>query len=396
MANNDKTDGIGSNLLFLMKTPKWTNVRKKMTPAFSSGKLKLMLKLMLEGGEQLVEYVNEMTKHNRILEAREICAKFTTNTITSTSFGLEANCFNEENSPFRVVARRLYNWKMTWHAIQTTCFFLAPKLVKLFHMKFVDTFSSNFFRNVFWKTMNERMHQKVIRNDLLDILIEMRKQDEVENVDSLEGDILVAQAAQFFVAGFETTSSTMSFALLELAQRPDIQTKLRKEITHTKKMYGSFSYESLQAMEYLENTILETLRKYPIIPFLDRRCTKRYKIPGHDLVLEKGDMIFIPTMGIHNDPNYYPDPKQFDPDRFNKKSLEKRHNMTYLPFGDGPRKCIGKRFALLNAKSGLAHLLSNYEVRICDRTEKHMKLDPKGFSLQPNKGIYLEFVKTNE
>lgn len=185
MTNNEKHDGVGSNILFLMKTPKWRDVRRKMTPAFSTGKMKLMSKLMNNCAEHMVEYLRQKTKQDDHLEAREVCAKFTTDTITSTSFGLEAGCFKQEDAPFRVIARRIYNWQMIWHAIQTTCFFIAPKLVHLFGMRFVDDLSSNFFRDVFWRTMKEREISEVVRNDLLDILIEMKKQDKIDNVESL-------------------------------------------------------------------------------------------------------------------------------------------------------------------------------------------------------------------
>lgn len=88
--------------------------------------------------------------------------------------------------------------------------------------------------------------------------------------------------------------------------------------------------------------LVETLRKYPIVPFLDRRCSKRYQIPGTDLVLDKGESVFIPIMGIQNDPKYFPNPERFDPDRFKHENSSKRNTMTFLPFGDGPRNCIGE------------------------------------------------------
>jgi cytochrome P450 family 6 len=88
--------------------------------------------------------------------------------------------------------------------------------------------------------------------------------------------------------------------------------------------------------------IAETLRKYPPVPFLTRECTKGYTIPGTDVTLEKGMLVVIPVLGIHKDPKYYPNPEKFDPDRFRVEAKSKRHHFTYLPFGEGPRVCIGK------------------------------------------------------
>jgi len=85
----------------------------------------------------------------------------------------------------------------------------------------------------------------------------------------------------------------------------------------------------------------ETLRKYPSVPILNRECTKTYKIPGSDVTLEKGMLTVIPVLGLHYDPKYYPDPDRFDPERFSEEEKAKRHHFAYLPFGEGPRICIG-------------------------------------------------------
>lgn len=87
--------------------------------------------------------------------------------------------------------------------------------------------------------------------------------------------------------------------------------------------------------------ILETMRKYPPVHMLNRICTKSYKVPDSDLVIEKGTKVVISTLAIHHDPEYYPDPEKFDPERFTEEEKAKRHPFTYLPFGEGPRICMG-------------------------------------------------------
>jgi cytochrome P450 family 6 len=86
----------------------------------------------------------------------------------------------------------------------------------------------------------------------------------------------------------------------------------------------------------------ETLRKYPPGPFLVRECTKKYTIPRTDIAIEKGTLIIIPVMGLHRDQKYYPYHEIFDPDRFSEETKGKIPQYTYLPFGEGPRICIGK------------------------------------------------------
>lgn len=87
---------------------------------------------------------------------------------------------------------------------------------------------------------------------------------------------------------------------------------------------------------------LETFRKYATLPGLSRCCTKDYHVPDSNIILKKGTNIFIPVDGIHYDPEYYPDPEKFDPTRFSEENKNKRHQFTFLPFGEGPRICIGE------------------------------------------------------
>ena len=81
---------------------------------------------------------------------------------------------------------------------------------------------------------------------------------------------------------------------------------------------------------------------YPPVPVLNRQCVKDYIIPGTNTVIEKNMVMFIPLLALHKDPDYYPDPEKFDPDRFNDENKLSRHPYVHLPFGEGPRNCIGK------------------------------------------------------
>jgi cytochrome P450 family 6 len=88
---------------------------------------------------------------------------------------------------------------------------------------------------------------------------------------------------------------------------------------------------------------LETLRKYPFVPFLTRETFDNYTFEESGLTLEKGTSVFIPVVGLHYDPEYYPNPERFDPERFNDENKANIIPYTYMPFGDGPRVCIGKK-----------------------------------------------------
>lgn len=89
---------------------------------------------------------------------------------------------------------------------------------------------------------------------------------------------------------------------------------------------------------------LETLRKHPALPGTPRVCKKDYKIPGTDIVLVVGTKVHIPIQAVQRDPEYYPDPERFDPERFNEENKAKRPAFSFMAFGEGPRICIGNTF----------------------------------------------------
>lgn len=95
-------------------------------------------------------------------------------------------------------------------------------------------------------------------------------------------------------------------------------------------------------MEYLDRVVSETLRKYPPLTEIYRSCAKPYYMPEIDTVIEKDTKLFISVLGLHHDPEYWPDPEKFDPDRFSPEKKQKRDPMCYLPFGAGPKNCIGE------------------------------------------------------
>ncbi|KAK5640028.1 hypothetical protein RI129_010839 [Pyrocoelia pectoralis] len=174
------------------------------------------------------------------------------------------------------------------------------------------------------------------------------------------------------MAGFETTAASVSFTLFELALNKEIQNKVREEIkTVLGKHNGKITYEAIQEMGYLNNCLYESLRKYPLVHTNTRICTKSYKIPNSDVVINKGTYVFLPMYALHRDPEYFPDPEKYDPDRFSIGQPS-----AFLPFGDGPRKCIGYAFGILQIKVVLAVLLSHFNFFVHPDTKTPIEFSP--------------------
>lgn len=142
------------------------------------------------------------------------------------------------------------------------------------------------------------------------------------------------------------------------------------------------------------NIFAESLRKWPPNGATDRVCNESYIIQPtapteSPLHISKGQNLLIPIYGLHRDPNYFPNPERFDPDRFSDENKTKIKPFTFLPFGAGPRMCVGARFAKFEAKLVLFHLILNFEIVPVEKTEIPLKIVKTGFFLLPKNGIWL-------
>ncbi|KAG5322929.1 C6A22 protein, partial [Pseudoatta argentina] len=139
----------------------------------------------------------------------------------------------------------------------------------------------------------------------------------------------------------------------------------------------------------------ETLRKCPVVTFLMRQSITSYTFDGTKVNVPEGQKVWIPVYAIHRDPSIYPKPDVFDPERFSDDAVQSRHPMSYLPFGDGPRNCIGSRFVIYQTKVGLVKILRNDKIETCEKTPIPYVNDPKAFLLAPKDGLHLKIIKIN-
>lgn len=133
----------------------------------------------------------------------------------------------------------------------------------------------------------------------------------------------------------------------------------------------------------------ETLRKYPALPLLNRECTKAYKIPGTNFIIEKGTTALIPILGLQMDPKYYPNPETFNPERFMVDGVS-FNERPYLPFGDGPRACIGLRLAKIQTKVGLITMLQKNRYQLASNMKRELDMSPKMVLMAPIGGVNLK------
>ncbi|XP_058804275.1 cytochrome P450 6k1-like [Phymastichus coffea] len=380
-ATSRSSDIVGKMNLFVVRNPEWKYIRQKLSPIFTSGRLKKMFELMLEIEKDFSVYLESLNLdgNGRPLDIKEICAKYTTDLIGITAYGMKFNSLLDPDALLRKVGKDIFGRTYRRH-IELFSAILIPELVKAFGIQIFGNGATNFLKKVFWEAIDQRIKSGAKRADLIDLLIDLKKEQENDsdsNKIELQGDALVAQAAIFFTGGFETSSTTMTYTLYELAKAPELQEKLRKEILDIlSQSDGMITYDMITSqLPYLDMVVSETLRMYPILPFLDRVANMDYEFPGTKLTVKAGSSVVIPLYAIQNDPQYFSKPRIFDPERFSPENKRNIKPNTYFPFGDGPRVCIGMRLGLLQMKLALVHLLSKYKFSPSKETPIPLEFD---------------------
>lgn len=178
IASDERADSLGSKLLLNVKNPEWKVMRQKVTPIFTTSKIRGMSEHVVKSSKDLIKYLDE-NHHKGALESKELCAKFTTDVITSCAFGVEANCFNDEDAPFREAGRQLIDTTFM-NGVRFMCYFLLPVVVRIFRVPFFHRGTMQFLKDAFLQTIG---HREAVagrpRGDLVDIIIELKKNKEL-------------------------------------------------------------------------------------------------------------------------------------------------------------------------------------------------------------------------
>lgn len=194
---------------------------------------------------------------------------------------------------------------------------------------------------------------------MLDLLILASEEGRLTDFDIRE------EVDTFMFEGHDTTAMGISFTLALLAEHKDIQDGVRNEINIVMgESQGKLTMKSLQDLQYLERCIKEALRLYPSVYFISRVTAEDVQLTSY--LIPSETTIHLNIYGLHRDPNFWPDPEIFNPDRFLPDNIRNRHPYSYLPFSAGPRNCIGQRFALLEMKAMICHLIHNFYLEPID------------------------------
>ncbi|XP_029161460.1 probable cytochrome P450 6a13 [Nylanderia fulva] len=402
---NEDTDPLSAHLINI-NGQLWQKLRTNLTHVFTSSKIRHMFELITKVSEQFKQFLEQYAANEEPVEFRDLAAKITSEIATTSLFGLQMNTIQNDDSEFRKMCMKLVDPSLDISMRRYIRDYM-PKVFKWLSIRFTPPDVTTYFTKLVKEIIAHREMHNTRRNDFMQTLIDLKyKETKIEDTPKhsqnmafgsndivIDDKVITAQAALFFVAGFDSPATTMSFAMYELAANPKIQEKLYDEIQITYKKHGCFSYNAISEMNYLDCIVRESLRKYPPIGATQRICKEPYRIPDSDVILEKGTKVIVPIYAIHHDPLYYKNPNVFDPDRFISENKKLHHNGTYLPFGSGPRICIAMKFAYLQTKVGLVTLIANYKVELSGKTAIPLQFEPMSNTLKSKSGIWLKIYR---
>uniref|UniRef100_A0A182PYV5 Cytochrome P450 n=1 Tax=Anopheles epiroticus TaxID=199890 RepID=A0A182PYV5_9DIPT len=382
--HNERVDALSCHL-FCLEGAKWKSIRTKLSPTFTTGRIKAMFPILKQVSDNFTDFLRVAVLTGRELDLKDCCARMMIDNIGGCAFGIECNSFHEPDSAFRRTGELVFD-RPRHSQVISSLLRLYPALGHLLGLKVNHDEVIEFFTDMMTRTVAMRENSASKRNDLIDMMIELRA---VSNGEALTMNELMAQAFGFFLTGYETSSSNVTFCLYELALNEEYQERARACVREALQKHGGLTYEALGDMEYLDRCINETLRKYPPLPLLPRLTSKAYRIPGSDVILSPKTRIHIPVYAIQRDERYYPEPERFDPDRFAPERAAGRHLSTFLPFGEGPRVCIGQRLGVMQSRVGLATVLANFRVRPGPRTPVPIVYAKDAVTLQSAGEVFL-------
>lgn len=397
--------------LFWSQGKHWQNQRAFMTPIFSSGKMKSMYTHMSDCIQRFIREMDtrssgkQQGKFNKIPCSRDELMSLALDVLATSIFSIKLDTYREKTSEFYKRAFAFAKFDFPWFLVWI---FIPSPIARYFQIDLTKYSKYEYFDKLSQTTIDRRRREfDASKNDfiqsllsaelpdvasrnnqhddddddeqdlrhfndnsnskrqLMDQMGDSMKKMTLKKLDDLE---IRAQMTFLFLAGFETTSNTLSFCFFELAHNQPVQQQVYEELRELRSRLNddkTISYTDLMGLKKLDAFVSEIMRIYSTVTEHNRMVVakKGVVLPTNPpITLPYHTVVAVPTFTLQRDPEYWPNPERFDMTRFYPENRDKIVSGSYMPFGLGPRNCVGMRFALLTIKTTLAKTLLKYHV----------------------------------
>ncbi|XP_053982182.1 cytochrome P450 4C1-like [Hylaeus volcanicus] len=385
---------------------KWHQRRKILTPAFHFNILQQFVHVFVEESNYLIDSLKNEGGPS-VQELVPFYSKHTLSIVCKTAMGTSLRDKGSFQPKYRKAVHdmgQLVIYRITRPWFQSEFLFnLVPqgwhqaKVLQILHKFTTEVIeerknyhnqTNNRYLSNFKEDSNQTdddIDEKIGKRRLtmLDLLIETHRKNQIDDEGIRE------EVDTFMFTGHDTTATALTYITMLLAEHKEVQDRARAEINKVlNEIDGKVTMSTLQNLPYLDRCIKESLRLYPSAPSISRHLETDVQLKNY--TLPAGAVVIVHIIDVHRDPNFWPNPEVFDPDRFLPENVEGRHPYAYVPFSAGPRNCIGQRFAMLKVKATLLFLLHNFYLEPIDHL-KNVSIDIN-LTLQPTRSPKVKFV----
>nr|XP_018916765.1 PREDICTED: cytochrome P450 6B7-like [Bemisia tabaci] len=370
----------------------WKSDRNTLSPMFATRRV---------SGEQFGRISNQITnmfthtEHARLqgkpINTQQVTMNFIQDGFSSSFFGLDSNSYEKQTELRKLVQKFV---KPGWSRLLSG--FNLQEVQAFESLKFLSQKDMDSMKNLLQKQVTKRSRTGGNENDFIDILVDLKEQDQDKKKDS-EMDItneMIGLGLSLLFSGAISVGTVASFTLHLLSLHPEYQDRVREEVEEVMKKHNTteFTYEVVRDLHFVDQCLRETVRLYPNNTALTRVCTQDFNLAGTDYTLKKGQRVIFSPYSVHHDPEYFENPDGFDPDRFSSKNKDSID--AFLAFGKGPRKCPGKNVGLLMGTALIGSLVHKYEMRPRSHTKQMdaYNFHPRSFAIVHEDDILVDLM----
>ena len=377
---------LASQSIVVLEDQKWKRMRQILSPVFSPAKLKAMNHLAKECIDTLIVNLCELTStssREAQVDIRNYFGSFSLDFICSLVFGIKINSLKHPNSEIVRQVQSFFGKSLSPKQLLLLSF---PWLMETFDCYLLNYKVLVYLNDLTKRILSERQLEEKLgqtgRKDFIKLLMDATE----ANGRGLSEQEIADQIILFLVAGYDTSATSLSVISYCLAINQPVQRRLQQEVDQywknnmrKKRMGGEDSEEeeedSVDQLKYLEAVIKESIRFLPVVPRVERRCKQDCDLTSGqwNIHVPKDAIVIIPIYSLHHDARYFKDPETFNPDRFLDPEQEEMMNQAYIPFATGPRSCIGQRFALMELKKCMLHVVHRFEFDVCSGEKSELQ-----------------------